>query len=201
MRQTGKSPRTVGYIRTSTENQAPDRQIMGLEALCDDLYIEDSASAGTLRRPQYEAMRRSLQPGDTVIVWALDRAYRSTVDAITEIQALRAKRIGFRIATMNIDPATPDGMLVYTIVAALAEWERAIIRQRTREGLAAAKQRGVRLGRPPKLSPEQIEQARADLGSIKVKDIASALGVAPWTLRRALRKPSASTTTCREGPR
>jgi DNA invertase Pin-like site-specific DNA recombinase len=120
----------------------------------------------------------------------LDRAFRSVIDAVTEAERLRAKGIEFEIANLQIDTATPAGMLVYTVMSAFAEFERRTLIQRTKEGLDAARRRGKRLGRPPKLSPDQLTDARRRLTEqrVTITSIAQQLGVAPWTLSRALRR-------------
>jgi DNA invertase Pin-like site-specific DNA recombinase len=179
----------IGYIRTSTDAQLTARQIDGLKGHCDKVMVEEGVPAGSKRRPVYTAAMEALRPGDTFVVWDLDRAFRSTVDAIQEMERLQERGIEFRIVSLNIDTGCPAGRLVYTMVAALAEWEREMLRQRTREGLAAARKRGKRLGRPPKLSPESVEAARADIeaGRSTVTAAAARLGVAPWTLSRALK--------------
>jgi len=178
----------LGYLRVSTQEQRPDRQIDGLQSRCDRLYLE-TLSAVSPNRPVYEALVEGLGPGDTLVVWDLDRAFRSVIDAVTEAERLRKKGAGFEIANLQVDTATPAGMLIYTVMSAFAEFERRTLIQRTREGLEAARRRGKRLGRPPKLSPDQIAEALARVAAHEtVTRIAGDLGVAPWTLTRALRR-------------
>ncbi|WP_395664435.1 recombinase family protein [Methylocella sp.] len=180
----------VGYLRVSTQEQRPDRQIEGLRSRCDELHLE-TLSAVSPRRPIYEAVLARLEPGDALVVWDLDRAFRSVVDAVTQAERFRQKGIDFEIVNLQVDTATPSGMLVYTIMSAFAEFERRMLAQRTREGLAAARRRGIRLGRPPKLSKAQLDHARQILScdSAATTRIARQLGVAPWTLTRSLRRP------------
>jgi DNA invertase Pin-like site-specific DNA recombinase len=179
----------VGYLRVSTQEQRPDRQIDGLQGRCDRLFVE-TLSAVRPRRPIYDSVVQSLRPGDTLVVWDLDRAFRSVIDAVTEAERLRAKGIAFEIANLQIDTATPAGMLVYTVMSAFAEFERSTLIQRTKEGLEAARRRGKRLGRPPKLSATRLVEARTRLSTpgTTVTSIAREFGIAPLTLTRALRR-------------
>jgi DNA invertase Pin-like site-specific DNA recombinase len=183
----------VGYLRVSTQEQRPDRQVDGLQGRCDRLFIE-TLSAVTPKRPIYDSVVESLRPGDALVVWDLDRAFRSVIDAITQAERLRAKGVQFEIANLQVDTATPSGMLVYTVMSAFAEFERRTLIQRTKEGLEAARRRGKRLGRPPKLTPVQITEARRRLSvsEEKISRIAEELGVAPWTLTRAIRRTEES---------
>lgn len=181
----------LGYLRVSTHEQRPDRQIDGLAPLCDDLYIEH-VSAVRASRPVYESLLARLEPGDTLLVWDLDRAFRSVVDAILELERLHARGIGLRIINLQVDTTTPSGMLVYTVMSAFAEFERRLLSQRTKEGLAAARRRGKRLGRPPKLTQEQLESARRRLenGNSTLSQLARTHNIAPWSLKRALQRTS-----------
>lgn len=185
----GKGPMArFGYLRVSTGEQRPDRQIDGLESICDDLSIE-CASASSLRRPVYEDLVNRLQVGDHLVVWSLDRAYRSTIDALLEIEKLKMRGISLEIVDMKIDTDTPGGMLMYTVLSAFAEFERQTLSQRTKEGIAAARARGKRIGRPPKLDDKQVERAlhRIKKGT-PVSQVAVELGVAPWSLSRAIKR-------------
>lgn len=181
--------RKIGYLRVSTYEQRPDRQIDGLRDMCDDLRIE-TISACSPHRPVYEAVLDDLRPGDMLIIWDLDRAYRSAKDALTELDRLRERGIDFQIANLSIDTTTPAGIFVYTIMSALAEFERRTLAQRTREGVAAARRRGKRIGRPPKLDDAQLRRAarRIASGNETIAAIAREHGVAPWTLSRALKR-------------
>ena len=180
-----------GYLRVSTSDQSHDRQVDGLLPLCDELHIE-TISAAKQDRPVYQALRRRLRPGDALVVWSLDRAFRSTVDAVLEAEQLMREGVSFQIINLNVDTATPEGMFIYQMVAAVAEYERKNLIKRTREGLAAARRRGTRLGRPPKLTIEQLTKARIQLSvpGTTIASVAGRLEVWPWTLSRALRRDS-----------
>lgn len=178
-----------GYIRVSKDDQNTARQVDGLNALCDELIIE-KIGATAKERPQFETLLSILTMGDTLVIWSLDRAFRSTVDAIQHADKLRARGVNFMIVDLNVDTATPSGMLVYSVIAAMAQFERENLIERTKQGLKAAKKRGVRLGRPPALRQQQIEKAKAeiDAGRESVASMAALFGVDRSTLFRALRK-------------
>ncbi|MER3353354.1 MAG: recombinase family protein [Hoeflea sp. D1-CHI-28] len=179
----------VGYARVSTQDQDPALQLDALNlADCEKVYVE-KASGAQRERPELQAALGYMRGGDTLVVWRLDRLARSIKQLIETVEDLEAKGIGFRSITEAIDTTTSGGRLVFHIFAALAEFERAIIRERTSAGLAAARSRGRRGGRPPALSAEDLVQARALLRdeSIPVEKVAERFGVAPSTLYRHLR--------------
>lgn len=180
-------PRRIGYIRVSTRTQVPDRQVEALRAECDEIHVEH-ISAVADGRPVFEAALNSLGHGDSFVVMDLDRAFRSAVDAILTAEHLRQTGVTFRILSMAIDTSTPEGELYYTMIAGFAQFERRIISRRTREGLDAARARGVKLGRPPKLSEQQIYAAHACLRDMACKEVAASLGVSRVTLQRSFRR-------------
>ncbi len=179
----------IGYLRVSTQEQKPDRQIEGLRSLCDELHIE-TLSAVARSRPVYRAVVSCLQRGDMLVVWALDRAYRSAKDALNELDALRDRGIYFQIANMDLDTATPHGRFIYTIMSGAAQYEREMLIERTKEGIAAARLQGKQLGRPPKLTPVQLfdAQFRLEQRTATKAAIAAEHGIAPWTLTRAIKR-------------
>lgn len=142
----------LGYIRTSTDKQAADRQIMLLRDMCDQVYIEDGISATRKKRPVYEQVMQDLKAGDVFVVSSLDRAFRSSLDALKELERLQQRDVQFLSLSQQFDTTTPDGKFLYTLAAALATWEREILSQRTKEGLEAARRKGKKLGRPPKIA-------------------------------------------------
>jgi DNA invertase Pin-like site-specific DNA recombinase len=184
----------IAYVRVSTPDQRHDRQIEGLKQVCDELHVE-TLSACAAKRPVYDEVLARLGPGDMLVVWDLDRAFRSVIDALTEAEKLRARGVHFRIANLNIDTSTPAGIFVYTMISALAEFERRTLSQRTREGLQAARKRGARIGRPPALSDRQLRRAaqRHEAGETYAA-IAGDYRVDGWTLSRALRRTGYSPT-------
>ena len=180
--------RKVAYLRISTPDQCPDRQIDGLKAIADELHIE-TLSAVSKSRPVYEKLIASLEAGDTLVVWDLDRAYRSAKDAINALDTLRERGIHFHIANLHLDTRTPHGTLIYIIMSGLAQFGRDPWPQRPRGGVAAARLRGKRIGRPPVLSQRQLNRAalRRENGET-FASIAGDFEVDGWTLSRALRR-------------
>lgn len=183
----------IAYIRVSTSEQRHDRQMAGLVALCDELHLE-TLSACSAKRPVYDRVIRALKPGDMLVVWDLDRAFRSVVDALTEAEKLRARGVHFQIANLSIDTTTPAGIFVYTMLSALAEFERRTLSQRTKEGLAAARARGSRIGRPPTMTARQVSDARTriETDGQSRSVVAREMGVPRWTLSRALKREDAT---------
>ena len=183
-----KAGKRLGYIRTSTADQCVDRQVLGLRDVCDEVHIEHGVSACAKARPVYEKLIAKLKPGDTLVVWDVDRAYRSVVDALTEVGSLNAKGIGFEAVGKDYDLSTPEGGFILTMEAALGEYERRKLSIRTKQGLAAARARGVKLGRPRKLTHAQVERAYQliQAGTHTMTRLAQTFGVAPKTLNRAL---------------
>lgn len=180
--------RKIGYLRVSTAEQSADRQVDGLRDLCDEMHVEAVSAVGK-RRPVYEKVVGKLKAGDVLVIWDLDRAYRSARDALSELDALTQRGVHFHIARLAIDTATPTGRFLYTVMGGLAEFERLTLSQRTKEGLLAARRRGQRLGRPPKLDPAQMKAARERLSrGESLGCVARSLGVAPWTVTRSLRR-------------
>lgn len=179
----------IGYLRVSTCEQRPHRQIDGLKNVCDRLFIEKASAVGK-HRPIYERVTRSLQHCDMLVIWDLDRAYRSAKDALNELDNLRKRGVDVRIINFNLDTTTPMGRFVFTMMSALAEFERSTLSQRTKEGIAAARRRGKRIGRPPKLSADKLKQAQHRLVAHEetLTEIADDYHVAPWTLSRALKR-------------
>ncbi len=178
----------VGYARVSTLDQTPELQLDALSAAgCEKIFTE-KASGALRERPELQAALGYMRKGDTLMVWKLDRLARSLKQLIETVEELEAGGIGFKSITEAIDTTTSGGRLVFHIFAALAEFERSIIRQRTMAGLASARARGRLGGRPPALSAKDLVQAKALLNdpSITVVEVAKRLRVAPSTLYRHL---------------
>ena len=137
----------IGYLRVSTDDQNPQRQIDGLEAVCDELHVE-VISATSRKRPVFNHVMRKLRRGDTLFVYDLDRGFRNTVDALTHIDKLKVRGVKFRILTFDVDCSTPFGRFVITVLAAYGQLELETLSQRTKQGMEAAKRRGKHIGRP-----------------------------------------------------
>lgn len=184
-----RSPQHIGYLRVSTLMQSADRQLVGMKERCDVLYLERVGAASAHRLAFDEAMRR-LRPGDTFVVWDLDRAFRSTVDAINTAERLRERGIHFQIVGLHLDTASPEGELFYTILAAFGQFERRIIQRRTREGMEAARLNGKHLGRPRALSADlALDAYRWMLEThYPCRYVAALLGVSRITLQRAFHR-------------
>ena len=178
----------VGYARVSTLDQKPALQTDALQSAgCERIFTE-KASGAQRDRPELKAALSYLRAGDMLVVWKLDRLARSMRQLIETVEDLQARRIELRSLTESIDTATPGGRLVFHIFGALAEFERAVIRERTRAGLQAARARGKKGGRPKRIGPKELAAAKALLADpeIRVEDVAAHLKVSPATLYRYL---------------
>jgi DNA invertase Pin-like site-specific DNA recombinase len=174
----------VGYARVSTAGQNLDRQIQALkEAGCIRVFA-DRQSSKTTAHAELDACLNYLRPRDTLVVPSLDRLSHSLQDLIALVAGLRRRELGFRSLHEALDTTTPGGRLVFHVFAALAEFIRELIVQGTHEGIQAARARGVRLGRPPAMTPEQIRHARALLAQPDntVSSIARLLGISRSTI-------------------
>ena len=183
----------VGYMRVSKADgsQALDLQHDALSAAgitAQHLY-QDHASGKRDDRPGLDACLKSLREGDMLIVWKLDRLGRNLRHLVNTIHDLMERRIGFRVLTgqgANIDTTTASGRLVFGIFAALAEFERELIRERTIAGLSSARARGRNGGRPYRMTPAKLRLAQAAMAKrdTKVGNLCVELGVTRQTLYR-----------------
>lgn len=174
----------IGYARVSTGDQTLDLQLDALKrAGCRTIY-QEHASGRSAARPQLEACMKALREGDTLFVWRLDRLGRNLADLIHMAATLESKKIGFASVTEKIDTSSSSGQLVFHVFASLAEFERNLIRERTLAGLTAARARGRKGGRRPKLSPKDIKTVRALLRTkeLTVGEIAERFAVARSTI-------------------
>jgi DNA invertase Pin-like site-specific DNA recombinase len=180
----------IGYARVSTDDQDAQLQHDALNAAGCARIFTDKASGKNIDRPEFAAALDYLRPGDTLVVWKLDRFARSLIDLVTTVDALAARGIGFKVLTgalASIDPNTPDGRLMLQVVGAMAEFERSLIKDRTRAGLEAAKAQGRTGGRPTVIDADKLAAAKARRkNGESVTAIAKALGISRATLYRYL---------------
>ena len=181
----------IGYARVS---KADGSQLLDLQrdALLDagvdeERLYEDRASGRLDHRPGLEACLKALQPGNTFVVWKLDRLGRDLKHLVNTVDELRARGVGLRVlagAGAEIDTSTANGRLVFGIFAALAEFERELIVERTRAGLAAARARGRLGGRPRKMDVAMLRMAMRAMAErdTKAQDLAQRLGITTTTL-------------------
>jgi DNA invertase Pin-like site-specific DNA recombinase len=178
----------LGYARVSTTDQQPHLQVDALEvAGCYRVFTETASGART-DRLTLEQVLDQLRPGDTLVVWKLDRLGRSLRHLVDTITGLADRGIGFRSLQEAIDTTTPGGKLVFHVFAALAEFERDLIRERTSAGLAAARARGRHGGRPSVMTTHklQVAQEMYRSGQYTVATIATTLGVSRASIYRHL---------------
>ena len=183
----------IGYARVSTADQDHALQRDALNAAGCSRVFTETASGALRDRPELGKVLDYLRPGDTLVVWKLDRLGRSISHLIEIVTALGDRGIGFRSLTEGFDTTTPGGKLIFHVLASLAEFEREIIRERTNAGLAAARAEGRKGGRPPALTGAKLEHARAlrDAGQHTTTAIAEIVGVSRATLYRALAEDTA----------
>lgn len=181
----------IGYARVS---KADGSQVLDLQ--CDALVAagvlreriyHDLVSGKTCRRPGLDACLKALQPGNTLVVWKLDRLGRDLKHLITTIDELQRRDVGFRVlagAGAEIDTTTANGRLIFAVFAALAEYERELISERTRAGLKAARARGRMGGRPRKMTVTTLKMAMSAMADPQscAKEVAQHLGITTATL-------------------
>lgn len=181
----------IGYIRVSTDKQNLEMQEDSLEAVSCYKIFQDVASGARAERPGLSECLSYLREGDTLVVWKSDRLGRSTVDLLNIVDDLRKRNIGFKSLTEDLfDTTSSNGRLIFGIFALLAEHERDRIRERTRAGLASARARGRKGGRPRVLIGEKKDLAFEALQNRNrtVKQISKAIGVGEATLYRYQRE-------------
>jgi DNA invertase Pin-like site-specific DNA recombinase len=179
-----------GYARVSTDDQNPALQLAALKrAECKTIFKDEGLSGATAKRPALQRCLKKLKNGDTLTVWKMDRLGRSLRDLIAMLDDLRARGVKFRSLTEHIDTETPTGRAMWQMIGVLAELERSLISERTQAGVKAARGRGVKFGRKPKLTRQQVLQAVKLLDSGEAaEDIATSFNASKATLYRALAK-------------
>lgn len=192
----GAPPVSWGYARRSTDDQVTDAQRDALitAGIPAGRIIEEEISGAVpaARRPQLAGLLEILRPGDALAVARLDRLGRDPADTLTLLRDLGARGVRVRLLDLGADTSTPAGELVVGVLAVVAGWERAILRTRTREGLAAARLRGQPLGRRRTLTPHQrTHAAELAAGGLSVREVARRLGCAPSVAHRAIAEAQA----------
>jgi DNA invertase Pin-like site-specific DNA recombinase len=186
----------IGYARISTDDQNLNLQLDALQAEGCERVFQDTASGARSNRRGLTAALDACGSGDVLTVWKLDRLGRSLLDLVGLVEVLKARDVGLKVLTgagASIDTTKPEGRLFFAMFAAMAEFERELIRERTTAGMKAAKRRGVHVGRPRKLSPDQLDiaaQLIADDMSQRV--VAKSLGVSVSTLRDGMKQRGAA---------
>ena len=179
----------LGYARVSTNDQDAALQTRALsEAGCFRIFT-DVMSGAAEHRPELDKLKDQLRPGDTLVVWRLDRLGRSLRHLIDSMNELEKQGVGFRSLTESIDTTSAGGRLIFHVFGALAEFERELIQERTQAGLAAARARGRHGGRPPLLTDDQLKTAKQmyERQDMTVAQIGEVLGVSRTTIYRALK--------------
>lgn len=177
----------VGYARVSAADQNVSRQVKALEVECDKIFVEKVSAAKTSNRPQFQEMMRYLREGDVLQVTSADRLARSTRDLLDIVQSLKDRGVQVEFLdnpALNTD--TPQGEFMLTILAAVAQLERSIIRERQAEGIAIARAAG-KYDRAPKLSPEKAREVRRlDALGVPKTAIARKMGCSRHTIYSVL---------------
>lgn len=183
----------IGYARVSTAEQDTALQTDALQKVGCKQIFEDTASGAKADRPGLAAALAYLRDGDVLVVWRLDRLGRSLPHLIETTALLEKRGVGFRSLTENIDTTTPGGRLIFHVFGALGQFERDLIRERTKAGLAAAAARGRKGGRKPVMTPEKLQRAREYLANgLNVREAAARIKVGKTTLYAALQMTNAS---------
>ena len=179
----------IGYARVSTDEQNNSLQVDALQQFGTDKIFLEQASGRTKNRPELKRMLDTLRPGDTVIVWRLDRLGRSLKDLIELIETFRVGGVTFVSISEQIDTGTAVGELTFHIFASIAQFERQLNSERTKAGLASARARGRVGGRKPSLTAQQVKLAQSMLldSSVTIKEAAEHFGVSRPTLYKALK--------------
>ncbi len=183
----------IGYARVSTAEQDTALQTDALTAVGCKRIFEDSVSGATAERPGLSATLAFLRDGDVLVVWRLDRLGRSLPHLIEVVAGLEARGIGFRSLTEAIDTTTPSGRLIFHIFAALGQFERDLIKERTKAGLSAAAARGRKGGRKPVVTEDKLRRTKALVAQgLTVREVADRLKISKTALYNALLKARSS---------
>ncbi len=178
----------IGYARISTTDQDTAAQVAALRASGCERIFREKASGGRWDRPELQNLLNHLRKGDVVVVWKLDRLSRSLKDVLTIMETLRQKKAGFRSLTESIDTTAAGGRMMLQMIGVFAEFEREILKERTRAGLEAARKEGRIGGRRAKLKPNQQKEIihLVSKGKKTAAEAARLFRVHPATISRLL---------------
>lgn len=180
----------IGYARVSTTDQDTTSQASALKAAGCEIIFREKASGGRWDRPELHKLLEQIRKGDVLVVWKLDRLSRSLTDLLNLMEKLRESRAGFRSLTEAVDTTTPAGRMMMQMVGSFAEFERAMLKERTLVGLATARKEGRIGGRPPKLKTHQRQEIirLVTKGKKTAAEAARLFGVHPATVSRLLQQ-------------
>lgn len=179
--------RLIGYARVSTQDQTTDLQLDALQVAGCVVVYQDQVSGSIKKRAGLDAALIDLQHGDVLVVWKLDRLGRSLAHLIDIVTGLAARGVGFKSLSDAIDTTSAGGRLVFHIMGSLAEFERSLISERTKAGMAAAKNRGSMIGRRKALTPAKLTHAKMLMEQGETpSQVARTLQVGRSTLYRAV---------------
>lgn len=182
--------RKIGYARVSTIDQNLDLQLAALKAIgCSKIYTDQGVSGAEFDRDGLNKALKALRAGDMLVVWRLDRLGRSLVDLVRLISKLGDQQVEFHSLSEAIDTSSSGGRLLFHLLAAMAEFERSLISERTKAGMAAARAKGRRIGRKPAMTSAQRLEAQSaiDSGAKSVQALAKHYSIHPRTLLRLLK--------------
>jgi len=184
----------IGYARVSTQDQDNAAQTAALKSAGCELIFQEKATGGRWERPELHRLLGQLRKGDVLVVWKLDRLSRSLKDVLTLMEKVQHAGAGFQSLTEAIDTTSPGGRMMMQIVGAFAEFERAMLRERTRNGLDAARKAGRVGGRRPKLKSHQQQEIMhlVNSGQKTAADAARLFNVHPATVSRLLQSAKVS---------
>lgn len=180
----------IGYERVSSSDQVLDLQHDALkEAGCEHIFSEKLSGANAIR-PELAAVLAFLRPGDTLVVWRLDRLGRTLKDLLVIIEDLNTQGVGFKSLSESLDTTSSGGKLIFSIFGAIAEFERQLIRERTVAGLAAARARGRKGGRRQSISDMKVQAAHQIAATTQdsIGEICQSLGISRGTYYRRQKK-------------
>lgn len=177
----------IGYARVSTLGQSLDVQIENLTRYgCEKIYQEKKTGASRKEREQLTQALEYVREGDIFVITKLDRLARSVLDLTQIAQQLEEKSVGLVVIDQNIDTTSPTGKLLFHMISAIGEFERDLINERTAEGRARAKEKGVKFGAKPKLTPKQLKALKEDFNNpnLSKNEIAKKYGVSRSSVYR-----------------